>query len=107
MFVCIIILAFALCLYIPALFIMRHKYRIRHLAYDKTDARQSDSMRVRCHFKKWQVLIGWILMFLPIVNIIVGLTFLMLAMPNKNERTFIWSDNARTQRILVWLTEDF
>lgn len=107
MFVYLIILAFALCLYIPALFIMRHKYRIRHLAYNKADARKSDSMRVRCHFKKWQVLMGWILMFIPIMNIITGLTFLMMAMPSKNERTFIWSDNERTQRILVWLTEDF
>ena len=107
MFVYIIIMAFALCLYVLALFIMKHKYRIRHLAYDKADARKDVSKRTRCYFKNWQVLIGWILMLLPIVNILTGIIFLILAMPRKDERIFIWSDNERVQKILIWLTEDF
>lgn len=107
MFVCLIIMAFSICLYVLALFIMKHKYKIRYLAYDKEDARKSDSMRIKCHFKKWQVLLGLIFMFIPVLNILIGIIYLILAVPRKEEREFIWSDNERAQRTLTWLTEDF
>lgn len=100
-------MAFAICLYVLALFIMNHKYRILYSAYIKAEARKDASKRTRCHFKNWQILIGWILMLLPVVNVLTGIIFLILAMPRKDERTFIWSDNERVQKILTWLTEDF
>ena len=100
-------MAFALCLYVLALFIMKHKYRIIYPVYTKEDARKSDSKKTRCHFKNWQVLVGWLLILLPMVNILSGIIFLILAMPKKEDREFIWSDNERMQKILIWLTEDF
>lgn len=107
MFVYIIIIAFAICLYVLALFIMKHKYKVRYTAYTKMDARKSDSMRIRCHFKNWQVLLGLMCMFIPVLNILIGIIYLILAVPKKEDREFIWSDNEKVQKILIWLTEDF
>lgn len=90
-------------LFLIAIFIQTHKYEATTGSIRL--AKECPHYHKKLSLKRWQLILGIILMFIPFVNVATAFIMFFSSTPNSNDE-FIYIDNPKYKKLINYLNQD-
>lgn len=90
-------------LFLIAIFLQTHKYEATTSSIRL--AKECSEYREKLPLKRWQLILGIILIFIPFVNMAAAFCMLFVATPSSNDE-FIYIDNPKYKKLINYLKQD-
>ena len=94
----------SLLLFLIAIFLQTHKYRAIRCSI--SFAKEYSKGREKLSLKRWQLILGIILIFIPGINVLAGFVMVLVASPNSLVNEFIYIDNPKYKKLINYLKQD-
>lgn len=102
--VCFGLFITSLLLFLVAMFLQTHKYRAINCPI--SFAKEYSKGREKLSLKRWQLILGIILIFIPGINVSAGVIMVLAASPNSLNNEFIYIDNPKYKKLINYLKQD-
>lgn len=90
-------------LFLVAIFLQTHKYEATNGSIRL--AKECPEYRKKLSLKRWQLILGIVLMFIPLVNIAAASIMFFSSTPNSMDE-FIFIDNPKYKKLINYLEQD-
>ena len=94
----------SLVLFLIAIFLQTHKYRAIRCSISL--AKENPENREKLSLKRWQLILGIILLFIPGINVSAGVVMVLVASPELSSNEFIYIDNPKYKKLINYLKQD-
>lgn len=94
----------SLLLFLVAIFLQTHKYRAINCSV--SFAKEYSKGREKMHLKRWQLILGIVLIFIPLANLGAGFYMLLTSTPDSSNDEFIYIDNPKYKKLINYLKQD-
>ena len=94
----------SLLLFLVAIFLQTHKYRAIRCPIGL--AKENPEYREKLSLKRWQLILGIVLIFIPFVNLGAGFCMLLASTPELSNAEFIYIDNPKYKKLINYLKQD-
>lgn len=94
----------SLVLFLIAIFLQTHKYRAINCSISL--AKEYSKGREKLSLKRWQLILGIILIFIPGINVPAGVVMVLVASPELSSGEFIYIDNPKYKKLINYLKQD-
>ena len=94
----------SLLLFLIAIFLQTHKYRAIRCSIGL--AKELPEKREKLSLKRWQLILGIIVLFIPGINVSAGVVMVLAASPNSLANEFIYIDNPKYKKLINYLKQD-
>lgn len=94
----------SLLLFLIAIFLQTHKYRAINCSVSL--AKEWPENREKLSLKRWQLIFGIILIFIPFVNVAAVFIMFLASTPGSLNNEFIYIDNPKYKKLINYLKQD-
>ena len=94
----------SLLLFLVAIFLQTHKYKA--VTGSISVAKEFPEDREKLSLKRWQLILGIILLFIPGINVSAGVVMVLAASPDSLANEFIYIDNPKYKKLINYLKQD-
>lgn len=94
----------SLILFLVAIFLQTHKYRAINCSV--SFAKEYSKGREKLSLKRWQLIFGIIVLFIPGINVSAGVIMVLAASPGSLANEFIYIDNPKYKKLINYLKQD-
>lgn len=94
----------SLILFLVAIFLQTHKYRA--IRCSVSFAKEYPKGREKLSLKRWQLILGIILIFIPFVNVAAAFIMFLASLPESLNDEFIYIDNPKYKKLINYLKQD-
>ena len=94
----------SLILFFVAIFLQTHKYRAINGSVSL--AKECSKCREKIHLKRWQLILGIIVLFIPFINIATSFVMFLTSAPEQLNDEFIYIDNPKYKKLINYLKQD-
>ena len=94
----------SLLLFLIAIFLQTHKYRAIRCSIGL--AKEWPEKREKLSLKRWQLILGIILIFIPFANIVASFVMFLASTPESMNDEFIYIDNPKYKKLINYLKQD-
>lgn len=94
----------SLILFLVAIFLQTHKYRA--IRCSVSFAKEHPKDREKLSLKRWQLILGIIVLFIPGINVSAGVVMVLAALPELLSNEFIYIDNPKYKKLINYLKQD-
>lgn len=91
-------------LFLIAIFLQTHKYEATTSSI--RIAKEWPEYRKKLSLKRWQLILGIILMFIPFVNVAAAFIMFLSSTPDSLNDEFIYIDNPKYKKLINYLKQD-
>lgn len=94
----------SLLLFLVAIFLQTHKYKAIKCSISL--AKEYPEDREKIHLKRWQLILGILILFIPGINVSAGVIMVLVASPDSLVNEFIYIDNPKYKKLINYLKQD-
>lgn len=94
----------SLVLFLVAIFLQTHKYRAIRCSIGL--AKELPEKREKIHLKRWQLILGILILFIPGINVSAGVVMVLTALPGLSSDEFIYINNPKYKKLINYLKQD-
>lgn len=94
----------SLLLFLVAIFLQTHKYRAIRCSISL--AKECPEYREKLSLKRWQLIFGILVLFIPGINVPASVAMVLAASPDSLANEFIYIDNPKYKKLINYLKQD-